>query len=61
MRHLHKAEEILAYTLCSMHNIHFLLSLMAEMRTALEQDRFPELARLYGHNFGAGQGAGAVE
>ncbi len=61
LRHLHKAEEILAYTLCSMHNIHFLLNLMRDMRRALEEDRFPELARLYGHNLGAGLGSGASQ
>lgn len=42
LRHLHKAEEILAYTLCSIHNLHFLLTIMRELRRALEEDRFEE-------------------
>lgn len=40
LRHLHKADEILAYTLGSMHNLHFLLTLMRDMRQALQEDRF---------------------
>lgn len=47
LRHLHKAEEMLAYTLGSMHNLHFLLTLMKEIRTALEEDRFETLRAQY--------------
>lgn len=43
LRHLHKAEEMLAYTLCSMHNLHFLLQLMRAIRQSLEEDTFQEL------------------
>ncbi|MBX3171871.1 MAG: tRNA guanosine(34) transglycosylase Tgt [Candidatus Eremiobacteraeota bacterium] len=61
LRHLHKAEEILAYTLCSMHNLHFLLQLMREMRSALEEDRFADLRALYCHDLGAGLGTSAPQ
>lgn len=47
LRHLHKAEEILACTLGSLHNLHFLLTLMSEIRTALEEDRFDQLRQSY--------------
>lgn len=45
LRHLHKAEEMLAYTLGSMHNLHYLLGVMKDVRLALEEDRFDELRR----------------
>ena len=38
MRHLLKAEEILALRLCSIHNLRFLTRMMEEMRSAIEQD-----------------------
>lgn len=47
LRHLHKADEILAYTLCTIHNLEFLLGVMREIRQALEDDRFESLARDY--------------
>lgn len=42
IRHLFKAGEILALVLLSLHNIHFYLDLMREIRRALELDRFGE-------------------
>ena len=45
LRHLHKAEEMLAYTLGSMHNLHYLLGVMRDIRKALEEDRFEEYRR----------------
>lgn len=45
LRHLIKAGEILAHQLLSLHNLHFLLSLMRTIRKALAEDRFPELKR----------------
>ncbi len=38
IRHLLKAEEILALRLCSIHNLRFLTRMMEEMRSAIEQD-----------------------
>lgn len=40
LRHLFKAGEMLAATLLSWHNIHFLLHLMEGARQAIEEDRF---------------------
>lgn len=42
IRHLFKAEEILALRLLTIHNLHFLLKFSEDMRTAIAEDRFPE-------------------
>lgn len=43
LHHLFKANELLAYRLASVHNLHFLLQLMQEMREAIKADKFLEL------------------
>ncbi|RMF84083.1 MAG: tRNA guanosine(34) transglycosylase Tgt [Nitrospinota bacterium] len=40
LRHLFKAEELLAYRLATIHNLFFLLQLMREIRTAILEGRF---------------------
>lgn len=40
LRHLFQNREILAYQLNSIHNLHYYCNLMAEMRQAIEADRF---------------------
>ena len=40
IRHLYKAEEILAFRLVSYHNLYFLLEFMRQMRKAILEDRF---------------------
>ena len=40
--HLFKAKEILGLRLASIHNLRFILRLMAEMREAIETDRFEQ-------------------
>jgi queuine tRNA-ribosyltransferase len=40
LRHLFKARELLAYRLATIHNVHFLLCLMRDMRAAVAQGRF---------------------
>jgi len=40
LRHLFKAGELLAYRLATIHNVHFLLALMRDIRQALAQGRF---------------------
>ena len=47
LRHLFKAEEILGLELASIHNIHFLLRLMEEVREAIMEDRFPEFKKSF--------------
>ena len=40
LRHLIRSEELLGYTLNSIHNLHFLLNLMAEIRRAIDEGLF---------------------
>lgn len=40
LRHLFKASELLAYRLASIHNVHFLLQLVRDIRTAIADGRF---------------------
>ena len=47
IRHLLKAEEILALRLISVHNLRFLLKLMEEIRAAIEGDALPEYAERF--------------
>jgi queuine tRNA-ribosyltransferase len=50
LRHLTKANEILGHVLLSTHNIHFLLSLMAELRQAIFENRLQSRAsRILSH------------
>ena len=42
LRHLFMARELLSYRLNTIHNLHYYLSLMADMRRAIEEDRFHE-------------------
>jgi queuine tRNA-ribosyltransferase len=47
LRHLFVSKELLAYRLLTLHNVHFFLALMAEMRAAIDGGRFaPFQARL---------------
>lgn len=43
IHHLYRAEELLGIRLVSLHNVAFLLSLMAEVRAAIHAGRFAEL------------------
>lgn len=43
LHHLFRTEELLGYRLATIHNLHFLLSLMQEMRTAIQKGKFLEL------------------
>lgn len=42
IRHLFKAEEILAMRLATYHNLHFLINMMKEVREAIREGRFAE-------------------
>lgn len=42
LHHLVKAKEFLAGTLCTMHNLHFMIQLVDNIRTSIEEDRFYE-------------------
>ncbi len=43
IHHLFATQELSAYRLATIHNLHFFLSLMKEIRTAIREDRFLEL------------------
>ena len=47
LRHLLKADEILAQTLASIHNLHFMAHLCADIRQSLKDDSFTELKALW--------------
>ena len=52
IRHLVKAEEILAARLISIHNIHFLENLMKGIREAIKEDRFLEFKEAFYEKYG---------
>lgn len=52
IRHLIKAGEILGMRLLSIHNIHFLLQLMADIRQAIREDRFLEFKEAFYASYG---------
>lgn len=43
LRHLFVVNELLAYTLASLHNLHFILELMSRIRAAIRADRLADL------------------
>ena len=45
LRHLYMARELLAYRLNTLHNLHYYLHLMQEMREAIDQHRFEAFKR----------------
>ena len=53
LRHLVKSNEILGHILLSLHNIHFLLDLVRQMRQAITEQRFSAFANEYLKNFPA--------
>lgn len=40
LRHLYKSRELMAYRLNTIHNLHYYLSLMKEIRAAIREDRY---------------------
>ena len=51
IRHLIKAEEILGLRLISLHNLHFYLNLMTQVREAIEAGRFAEFRKGFVSNY----------
>ena len=43
LRHLFAANELLGYTLCSLHNLYFIQHLMQQIRKAIQADRLADL------------------
>jgi queuine tRNA-ribosyltransferase len=52
IRHLIKANEILASILTSIHNLRFLIHLMEDIRTAILEERLLEYKNEFFHKFG---------
>jgi queuine tRNA-ribosyltransferase len=50
LRHLYISREILAFRLLTFHNLYYYLSLMAKMRQAISEDRFPAFRREFYQN-----------
>ena len=48
LNHLFSANEFLAYTLASYHNIHFFMRLMKEIRVAIKEGTFSKLKKQWG-------------
>lgn len=49
--HLFRAKEMLAGTLASIHNLHFLVHLVDDLRAAIEEDRFTEYKENFIRNY----------
>jgi queuine tRNA-ribosyltransferase len=47
LRHLFGAEELLAYRLATLHNLHFYMDLMAGIRRAIHEDRYAEFRKAF--------------
>jgi len=54
LRHLYMAKEILSSHLNTIHNLHYFVNLMQQMREAIEEDRFAEFRQEF-HRKRAGQ------
>lgn len=52
LRHLIKADEILGLRLMTIHNLHFLLNLMAEIRQAIREDKLIEYRNKFFTDYG---------
>lgn len=51
IRHLFKAEELFALRLLTIHNLHFLLEFIRQIREAIANDTFPELRKRFLENY----------
>jgi queuine tRNA-ribosyltransferase len=54
LRHLFAANELLAYTLSSLHNVYFILQLMARIREAIRADALAEVKQEFLSRYVAG-------
>jgi queuine tRNA-ribosyltransferase len=47
LRHLYKSRELLSYRLNTIHNLYYYLDLMAKMRHAIKEGKFPEFQQQF--------------
>ena len=52
LRHLYKADEMLSAMLLSNHNLYFLVNMMGNIRSAIEEDRFLEYKKEFYEKYG---------
>lgn len=57
IRHLYKAEELLAFRLVTIHNLYFLLQFMRDMREAILNGTFPHFRKSFMDSYQRGRGA----
>jgi queuine tRNA-ribosyltransferase len=55
LHHLFVSNEVLSAILASIHNVHFYLNMMDEIRTAIEEDRFTEYKRMFLESYVKGE------
>jgi queuine tRNA-ribosyltransferase len=55
LHHLFISNEVLSAILASIHNVHFYLNMMAEIRNAIEEDRFAEYKRNFLESYMKGE------
>jgi tRNA-guanine transglycosylase len=60
LRHLFAANELLAYTLASLHNLYFVVNLMAKIRRAIREDRLAEFHSEFAARYGVAYAAPGV-
>lgn len=51
LRHLIRCDEIFGLRLMSLHNLHYLIKLMSQIREAILQETYPEFRKLFWHKF----------
>ncbi len=55
LRHLYKCDEAFGKRLLSIHNLHFLLDLTAQIRKAIQEDRFLDFKKEFLEKYGKGK------
>jgi queuine tRNA-ribosyltransferase len=55
LHHLFISNEVLSAILASIHNVHFYLNMMEEIRKAVEEDRFSEYKRMFLETYSQGE------
>jgi queuine tRNA-ribosyltransferase len=53
LHHLFKSNEILSATLAAIHNVHFYLNMMSEVRQAIENNDFAAFKKNFLEEYGA--------
>lgn len=57
LHHLLRTHELLAYQLCTVHNLHFMSQLMKDLRQAIKEGRYTQFAELFLTDYFSGKEA----